>query len=115
MSASMHPRRTVQQIADSMGVSRRLLFQAAAVHHHGCAELVKAAADGVLPVKHCETLAKALPHDEQRKFLAELPGMTPRQRHDLLALLKGDLLYRTREARRAVAHVDAPRDGRAPC
>lgn len=118
MSAPIHPThppRTVQQIADSLGVSRRLLFQAVAVHRHGCAELVKAAADCVLPVKHCETLAKALPHDEQRKFLALLPSLTPRERRDLLALMKGDLLYQTREARRAGAQVRAPDGGRVPC
>ncbi|MBA4059491.1 MAG: hypothetical protein C0470_03710 [Verminephrobacter sp.] len=92
MSAPMHP--TVQQLADSVGVSRRLMFQAAAVHRYGCPELVKAASAGVLAMKHCETLAKALPHDEQRKFLAELPTMTPRQRQDLLAIIKGDLLHR---------------------
>ena len=97
MSAPMHP--TMQQLADRFGVSRRLLFQAAAVHRYGCPELVKAAHAGVLAMKHCETLAKALPHDEQRVFLAELPTMTPRQRHDLLALIKGDLLHRTRKAR----------------
>ncbi len=97
MSAPMHP--TVQQLADSVGVSRRLMFQAAAVHRYGCPELVKAASAGVLAMKHCETLAKALPHDEQRKFLAELPTMTPLQRHDLLAIIKGDLLHRARMAR----------------
>ena len=97
MSAPMHP--TVQQLADSVGVSRRLMFQAAAVHRYGCPELVKAASAGVLAMKHCETLAKALPHDEQREFLAELPTMTPRQRHDLLAIIKGDLLHRARMAR----------------
>ncbi len=97
MSAPMHP--TVQQLADSVGVSRRLMFQAAVVHRYGCPELVKAASAGVLAMKHCETLAKALPHDEQRKFLAELPTMTPRQRHDLLAIIKGDLLHRARMAR----------------
>ena len=97
MSAPMHP--TVQQLADSVGVSRRLMFQAAAVHRYGCPELVKAASAGVLAMKHCETLAKALPHDEQRVFLAELPTMTPRQRHDLLAIIKGDLLHRARMAR----------------
>ena len=96
MSAPMHP--TVQQLADSAGVSRRLMFQAAAVHRYGCPELVKAAHAGLLAMKHCETLAKALPHDEQRGFLAELPTMTPRQRHDLLAIIKGDLVCRTRAA-----------------
>jgi hypothetical protein len=35
-----------------------------------------------------------MPHDEQRDFLAELPSMTPRQRHDLLAILAGDLKAR---------------------
>ncbi len=28
------------------------------------------------------------------------PTMNPRQRHDLLAIIKGDLMYRTREAKR---------------
>lgn len=93
----MHP--TMQQLADMAGVSRRLMFQAVAVRRYGCAELVKAGHDGLLSMKHCETLAKALPHDEQREFLAELPTMTPRQRHDLLALIKGDLIQRTRTAR----------------
>ena len=97
MSAPMHP--TMQQVADMAGVSRRLVFQAAAVHRYGCAELVKAAHDGMLAMKHCETLAKALPHDEQRAFLVALPTMTPRHRHDLLAIIKGDLMYRTRTAR----------------
>lgn len=50
-------------------------------------------------MKHCETLAKALPHDEQREFLAEVPTMSNRQRHDLLAILKGDMLYRARAAK----------------
>ena len=63
-------------------------------------ELGKAAQDGLLAMKHCETLAKALPHDEQREFLAELPTMTGRTRHDLLAIIKGDLMHRTREAKR---------------
>lgn len=99
MSAPMHP--TVQQLADSAGVSRRLMFQAVAVRRYGCPELVKACHDGLLAMKHCETLAKALPHDEQREFLAELPNMTPRQRHDLLAIIKGDLMHRTRTAREA--------------
>ncbi len=99
MSAPMHP--TMQQLADRFGVSLRLLFQAAAVHRYGCPELVKAAHAGVLAMKHCETLAKALPHDEQQVFLAELPTMTPRQRHDLLAIIKGDLMHRTRTAREA--------------
>lgn len=93
----MHP--TMQQLADSVGVSRRLMFQAAAVHRYGCPELVKAAHDGLLAMKHCETLAKALPHDEQREFLAEVPTMSNRQRHDLLAILKGDMLYRARAAK----------------
>jgi hypothetical protein len=93
----MHP--TMQQLADSVGVSRRLMFQAAAVHRYGCPELVKAAHAGLLAMKHCETLAKALPHDEQREFLAELPTMSPRQLHDVLAILKGDLMHRTRTAR----------------
>ncbi len=53
-------------------------------------------------MKHCETLAKALPHDAQRELLAELPTMTPRHRHDLLAIIKGDLTYRTRTAREKV-------------
>lgn len=97
MSAPVHL--TMQQLADSVGVSRRLLFQAAAVQRYGCPELVKAAASGVLALKHCETLAKALPKDEQRAFLVELPTMAPRQRHDLLALLKGDLAYRLRAAK----------------
>ncbi|ABM41921.1 hypothetical protein Ajs_1731 [Acidovorax sp. JS42] len=97
MSAPMHP--TMQQLADSVGVSRRLMFQAAAVHRYGCPELVKAAHDGLLAMKHCETLAKALPHDEQREFLAEVPTMSNRQRHDLLAILKGDMLYRARAAK----------------
>lgn len=97
MSAPMHP--TAQQLADRAGVSRRLIFQAAAVHRYGCPELVKAAHAGVLAMKHCETLAKALPHDEQREFLAELPTMSNRQRHDLLAIIKGDLMYRTRVSR----------------
>ena len=96
MSAPMHP--TMQQLADSVGVSRRLMFQAAAVHRYGCPELVKAALAGLLAIKHCVTLAKALPHDEQREFLAELPSMSPRRRHDLLALLKGDLTHRARNA-----------------
>lgn len=96
MSAPMHP--TMQQLAHHFGVSRRLLFQAAAVHRYGCPELVKAAHSGVLAMKHCETLAKALPHDEQRKFLAELPSMSNRQRHDLLAIINGDLMHRTRKA-----------------
>ncbi len=85
--------KTVQALADYVGVSRRLMFQAAAVHRYGCRELVKAAHDGVLPMKHCETLAKALPHDEQREFLAELPTMTNRQRRDLLGILKGALMH----------------------
>ena len=97
MSAPVHP--TMQQLADRAGVSRRIAFQALAVHRYGCPELVKAACSGLLAMKHCETLAKALPHDEQRKFLAELPTMTPRQRHDLLAIIKGDLLHRARMAR----------------
>lgn len=97
MSALMHP--TMQQLADRAGVSRRLIFQAAAVHRYGCPELVKAAHAGLLAMKHCETLAKALPHDEQREFLAALPTMSPRQRHDLLAIIKGDLMHRTRTAR----------------
>lgn len=97
MSAPMHP--TMQQLADSVGVSRRLMFQAVAVHRYGCPELVKAAHAGLLAMKHCETLAKALPHDEQREFLAELPSMSPRRRHDLLALLKGDLTHRARNTK----------------
>ena len=96
MSAPMHP--TMQQLAHRFGVSRRLLFQAAAVHRYGCPELVKAAHSGVLAMKHCATLAKALPYDEQRKFLAELPSMSNRQRHDLLAIINGDLMHRTRKA-----------------
>lgn len=94
MSAPVHP--TAQQLADSMGISRRLLFQAAAVHRYGCEELKEAARAGVLAMKHCETVAKALPHDEQREFLSELPTMKPRELRDLLAILKGDLKYRAR-------------------
>ena len=90
----MNPYQTMQQLAASVGVSRRLMFQALAVHRFGCAELVKAAHGGLLAMKHCETLARAMPHDEQRDFLAELPSMTPRQRHDLLAILAGDLKAR---------------------
>ena len=96
MSAPMHP--TMQQLADSAGVSRRLVFQALAVHRYGCPELVKAAHGGLLAMKHCETLARALSHDEQRDFLAELPSMTPRQRHDMLGIIKGDLTHRSRKA-----------------
>lgn len=91
----MHP--TMQQLADSVGVSRRLMFQAASVHRYGCAELARAAHDGLLAMKHCETLAKAFDHAGQRTFLAELPSMSNRQRHDLLAIIKGDLLHRSRK------------------
>lgn len=101
MSAPMH-RPTVQQLADAAGVSRRLMFQAAAVHRRGCRELVKAAHDGVLAMKHCETLAKALPHDEQRQFLAEMPTMSNKQRHDLLAILKGALMHSQKAAAKGV-------------
>lgn len=97
LSAPMHP--TMQQLADRAGVSRRLMFQALAVHRYGCPELVKAAHDGLLAMKHCETLAKALSHEQQRAFLDELPTMTPRQRHDLLAIIKGDLMHSQRAAR----------------
>ena len=103
MSAPMHFK-NVQALADHVGVSRRLLFQAAAVHRRGCPELIKAAGDGVLAMKHCETLAKALPHDEQRQFLAELPMMTNRQRHDLLAILKGALVHSQKAAAKGVTH-----------
>lgn len=96
--------KTVQALADHVGVSRRLLFHAATVHRHGCPELMKAASDGVLAMKHCETLAKALPHDEQRQFLAELPTMTSRQRHDLLAILKGALMHSKKAAAKGVPH-----------
>jgi len=102
MSAPMHFA-TVQELADCAGVSRRLMFQAIAVHRYGCPELVKAAHDGLLALKHAETIARALEHDEQRGWLAALPSMTPRKRHDMLAILKGDLLHRTQEARRARA------------
>lgn len=51
-------------------------------------------------MKHCEAFAKALPHDEQREFLAELPTMIPRCRHALLTVIKGDLLHRTHTARK---------------
>ena len=67
----MNPYRTMQQLATSVGVSRRLMFQALAVHRFGCPELVKAAHSGLLAMKHCETLARAMPHDEQRDFLAD--------------------------------------------
>ena len=97
MSAPMHP--TMQQLADSKGVSRRLLFQAAAVHRYGCPELVKAAHSGVLAMKHCETLAKALPHDERREYLPGLPTMTQRQHDDLLAMLKSNMMHRARRAK----------------
>lgn len=103
MSAPMHFK-NVQALADHVGVSRRLMFQAAVVHRHGCRELVKAAHDGVLAMKHCETLAKALPHDEQREFLAELPTMSNKQRHDLLAILKGALVHSQKAAAKGVAH-----------
>ena len=93
----MHP--TMQQLADSAGVSRRLVFQAAAVHRYGCPELVKAAHSGVLAMKHCETLAKALPHDERREYLPGLPTMTPRQHDDLLAMLKSNMMHRARRAK----------------
>lgn len=97
MSAPVHP--TMQQLADQYGVSRRLLFQALNVRRYGCRELLQAAHDGLLAMKHCDTLAKALTHAEQRAFLAELPTMTPRQRHDLLAIIRGDLMKRTRKAK----------------
>ena len=42
MSAPVH-HETMQQIADRVGVSRRSLFYAQAVHRYGCPELLKAA------------------------------------------------------------------------
>lgn len=89
MSAPVHP--TVQEIADTYGVSRRLMFQAVAVRRYGCEELNQAAQLGVLALKHCETLAKAFSHDDQRKFLEMLPTMSNRERHDLLEVIKGEL------------------------
>lgn len=89
MSATVHP--TMQELADQYGISRRLLFQAKAVNCYGCKELNQAAQLGVLALKHCETVAKSLSHDDQREFLKQLPTWTPRQRHDLLAILKGHL------------------------
>jgi hypothetical protein len=86
--------KTVQEMAAHAGVSRRLLFQAIAVHRHGCPELVKAAHDGLLAMKHAE----------QRGWRAALPTMSPRQRHDPL--------HRTQEARRARAAGTAPGEGR---
>lgn len=106
MSAPMHFK-TVQQLADHVGVSRRLMFQAFNVRRYGCPELINAASDGSLAAKHCETLAKALSHDQQRELLAELPSMKPRARNDLLAIIRGDLMYRERmasEAKQGVSH-----------
>lgn len=99
MSAPVPP--TVQEIADTYGISRRLMFQAIAVRRYGCEELNHAAQLGVLAVKHCETLAKALSHDDQRKFLNMLPNMSNRERHDLLEVIKGELKRSQRERGRA--------------
>lgn len=99
MSAPMHL--TVQQLADRAGVSRRLMFQVINVRRYGCSEVIKAAGDGTLATKHCETLAKALPHDQQRELLAVLPSMQPRLRNEMLAIIRGDLIYRERMAREA--------------
>ena len=97
MSAPVHP--TMQELDNMAGVSRRLLFQAATVHRYGCRQLVEAAGAGLLAMKHCETLAKALPHDERREYLPGLPTMTPRQHDDLLALLKSNMMHRARRAK----------------
>lgn len=90
MSAPVH-HQTVQELADHYGISRRIMFHAIAVRRYGCEELNQAAQLGVLPIKHCETVAKALSHDDQREFLKQWPTWTPRQRHDLLAVLKDAL------------------------
>lgn len=89
-----HTLNFIMQVAEAYGVSRRHLFQAAAVHRYGCPELVAAAHEGLLAMKHCKTVAKALPHDEQREFLAELPSMTNSQRHERLAAVRAMLTRR---------------------
>lgn len=89
MSAPVHP--TVEQIADTYGISRRMMFHAIAVRRYGCDELNQAAQLGLLPLKHCETVAKTLSHDDQREFLKQLPMWTPRKRHDILTVLKEHL------------------------
>lgn len=81
----------IGQLAKSVGVSRRFLHAAFYVRDNGCAELQAAARDGLLPLKHCETIARSLPPDQQRRLLRELPWMTPRKRHDTLAALKANL------------------------
>lgn len=92
-----HTRNPILQLAEAYGVSRRHLFQAAAVHRYGCPELVAGAHAGLLAMKHRKTLAKARPHDEQREFLVELEDMTNRQHHDLLAVIADDLKHSQHE------------------
>lgn len=98
MSASVNS--IMQQLAGSVRVPRRKFFHFATAHCYGCHEPVTAACGGLLATKHSEALTKALSQDEHRKLLAELPTMTPRQRHDLLASIEGDLMHRTPEAKR---------------
>jgi hypothetical protein len=99
-SAPVHSE-TVQQMADRSGVCRRLMFQAAALHRYGCPEIIEAARTGALSIKNCEWLAKNAPHDVQRFFLKETMGMSCRQSGDIVALLKGDLIYQSRQLRAA--------------
>ncbi|KRD27180.1 hypothetical protein ASE39_02480 [Acidovorax sp. Root267] len=98
MSAPVNP--TMQQLADSVRVPRRTFLQSAGVRRYDCHEHVKAVHGGLLPLKHSEMQAKALSQDEQRESLSELPTMAPRQRHDLVAIIKSDLMFGNHEAKR---------------
>lgn len=89
--SAMIPKGNIGQLAKSVGVSRRFLYAAFQVRDNGCAELQAAARDGLLPLKHCATIARSLAHEQQRRLLSELPWMTPRKRHDTLVALKTGL------------------------
>ena len=86
----MNPYRTMQQLATSVGVSRRqkvggMLEQTPRASGVKKAGTVLGGSKVELPKNDAPTLA-------------ELPSMSNRQRHDLLALIKGDLIHRTRKA-----------------
>ena len=84
-SADLHP--TAQQLCDTAGISRRMVFNALKVRRNGCDELVDLVKSGDVSMNLALEVAR-FDHAGQRLILAEFPTIKPRNRTGFVELVR---------------------------
>lgn len=94
--------------AKQAGISTKVMERLLVLKAYACPELLQVAHSGQLAPKHCEIVARALNHHDQRLFLASLPTLTAKQKHDALSAMRLHLQTKHHKPKAPKAKAAAP-------